>query len=377
MNIERSYDVISGAQDLEHLYTFRDFPIFMGCTDVHPDQDLHADMSFWISRSTGMIQLDPLLPLEILYPEAHGAGCVGSAWAEHHQAFADFVSFFSPNSVLEIGGAHGILATNYHKKSKIPWVILEPNPTPVAGCEAQFVKGFFDANFQLPQQIDAVVHSHVFEHIYDPDAFMSQLAAFLPTGKHLIFSVPNMQEMLKRRYTNCLNFEHTTYLTEDYIEHLLNRHGFRLLRCEYFREDHSIFYASVRDPQVPIDRLSGDLYMRNRLAYEEYIQYHIELIDDLNSRVDECDGPVYLFGAHVFSQYLLAFGLRPNRLVALLDNDPNKQGKRLYGTALNVISPHELRQVERPSVILKAGVYTQEIREDILKNINANTRFLE
>ena len=147
MNIERSYDVMSGAQDLEHLYTFRNFPIFMGCTDVHPDQDLRADMSFWISRSTGMIQLDPLLPLEVLYPEAHGAGCVGTAWAEHHQAFADFVSLFSPNSVLEIGGAHGILASNYHKKSKIPWVILEPNPTPVAGCEAQFVKGFFDANF--------------------------------------------------------------------------------------------------------------------------------------------------------------------------------------------------------------------------------------
>jgi hypothetical protein len=61
----------------------------------------------------------------------------------------------------------------------------------------------------------------------------------------------------------------------------------------------------------------------------------------------------------------------------LLDNDVNKHGKRLYGTELQVLSPQVLRGVRGATVVLKAGMYTQEIREDILRNINADTRFLE
>jgi hypothetical protein len=84
-----------------------------------------------------------------------------------------------------------------------------------------------------------------------------------------------------------------------------------------------------------------------------------------------------MFGAHVFAQYLIAFGLDTTRIVSLLDNDPKKQSKRLYGTGLLVLSPQILRDVANPFVILKAGVYNQEIKSDILNNINALTTFLE
>jgi hypothetical protein len=31
--IDRDYSVISNEKNLEHLYTFKDFPVFMGCTE--------------------------------------------------------------------------------------------------------------------------------------------------------------------------------------------------------------------------------------------------------------------------------------------------------------------------------------------------------
>jgi hypothetical protein len=83
-----------------------------------------------------------------------------------------------------------------------------------------------------------------------------------------------------------------------------------------------------------------------------------------------------LFGAHVFAQYMLAFGLDGSRLAGILDNDPNKQGKRLCGTSLAVYSPSVLAGHARPIVILRAGVYNDEIRAGITTKANADTVFL-
>ena len=57
----------------------------------------------------------------------------------------------------------------------------------------------------------------------------------------------------------------------------------------------------------------------------------------------------------------------------VLDNDKQKQNKRLYGTNLNVRSPKILSEYEKPIVILKVGIYKDEIKKDILENINPKT----
>lgn len=375
--IERSRCVLSGQADLEHLHTFKDFPVFMGCMNQPPEADIKADMSWWISRSSGLVQLKQLLPLDVLYPESHGAGAVGALWEKHHRAFAQFLNKLGPRHVFEIGGAHGILEKEYQAYGAVPWLILEPNPSPVEGCKAEFVKGFFDDSFVYDRPFDVVVHSHVFEHIYEPDRFMSHLASFMPEGKSLVFSLPNMQAMMERKYTNCINFEHTVLLTEPYVEYLLAKHGFRLQAKEYFMDDHSIFYAAVRDAGVPSQSLSAGLYELNKGLYLNYLQYHQHLIAELNDATRQATSPIYLFGAHVFAQYLIAFGLDTAKIVCILDNDKKKHGRRLYGTQLQVNSPSCLRDVDNPWVILKAGVYNDEIKADILSNINPNVRFLE
>jgi len=377
--IVREKDTIGGHADLEALYEFQNFPVFMGTTHEKLENDVLADMNWFISKSTGMIQLDPLLPMTVLYPESHGSGCVGRLWLEHHQAFAEFLKKYSPRVVLEIGGAHGILSRNYQAlDANCDWTIIEPNPIPEEGVKANFIKGFFDENFDFEQEVDAIVHSHVFEHVYDPQVFMKNIAAFLPEGKHLVFTLPNMEVMLDRKYTNCINFEHTIFLTEPYIELLLSQHGFRVLEKEYFRDDHSIFYGCVRENEVPLKTLPEGLYHKNKQLYEDYVEYHEQLIAELNEKIEKLNGEsLYLFGAHVFAQYLIGFGLQTDKIVCLLDNDPNKQGKRLYGTSLQVASPKILKDVEQPVVILKAGVYNEEIKADILENINPQTMFWE
>lgn len=70
-------------------------------------------------------------------------------------------------------------------------------------------------------------------------------------------------------------------------------------------------------------------------------------------------------------------GLDISRVECILDNDATKQNKRLYGTKLTVKSPEILRNNKyKTSIILRAGVYNKEIKDNINKNINSNVEYL-
>lgn len=375
--IERSKCVISGDPDLELLHSLKDFPVFMGSVK-HPERDdITFDMDWYISPKSGLIQLKKLVPLDILYGNEHGSGLVGKNWHSHHKSFAEFIKKSNPNSVFEIGGLHGILAKYFHKLKKIKWKILEPNPIPVEGCEAEFIRGFFNEGFHLNEKFDVYIHSHVFEHMYDPKSFLDTLSKFVPLGKQVVFSVPNMLEMLKKFYTNCINFEHTIFLTEPYLEHLMSSYGFSLIEKEFFLEDHSIFYRYVRKETTPIDLITDELYELNREIFFNFIDHHHSNVKTINEHINKTKNPIFLFGAHIFSQYLIQVGLQQEHIICILDNDTSKQNKRLYGTSLKVMSPSCLSKYVDPIVILKAGSYNEEIKKDILENINISSIFLE
>ena len=376
--IERREDVITGSSNLEDLDSIPNFPIFMGAVE-HPEaQDIYGEMSWSISRDSGVIQLKKLVPLDLLYQSQTTTSAVGATWMEHHKAFAKYIDECKPKSVLEIGGAHGVLSKEYLIYEKeISWTILEPNPSPVDGCEATFIRGYFDDNFQMECSFDTLVHSHVLEHIYEPNSFMNQLARFLKKGQKMIFSVPNMEEWLKRKYTNCINFEHTIFLTESYVDFLLSKYGFRVLEKKYYGDGHSIFYKTIKDENSVQTSLKDNLYEKNKKIYKDYVHYYQEMVENINIKLENYSSNVYLFGAHIFSQYLIIAGLNINKINNILDNDKNKSDKRLYGTSLLIKRPEILRNIECPIVILKAGPYNEEIKKDIMDNINNKTVFIE
>lgn len=375
--IYRNFNIINGQEDLEHLHTFESFPVFMGCTTDDISTDIHCDMSWYISKSTGMIQLNPLVPEEVIYAQSHGAGSVGKIWQQHHSAFSEFINKLSPTSVLEIGGGHGYLSMYYQNFGNIPWTIVEPNPMPVPGVTAKYIKCFFDDKFAVDEEFDLVVHSHVFEHLFQPDEFFKHLSMYVKQGKRVAFSLPNMKAMLENYYTNCINFEHTLFLTEPYIENILSKNGFEIEKKEYFMKDHSIFYTVIRNELATRIDLPDNVAEENKTLFFNYINYYQNLIKEINEVTQSTDRPVFMFGAHIFSQSLIGFGLDTSKIQFLLDNDVNKHDKRLYGTNLTVKSPKILATVKNPLIILKAGVYNNEIKEDILTNINAQAEFLE
>src|SRR5437762_3310157 len=102
--IKRDKCVLNNSDDLELLYNFKQFPMFMGCTDKNQDTDIKIDMEWDIDKHSRCIQLRNLIPLEKLYEHSHGSGAIGELWNKHHVELANFINKFNINSVLEIGG---------------------------------------------------------------------------------------------------------------------------------------------------------------------------------------------------------------------------------------------------------------------------------
>ena len=349
--------------------------MLMGCTDQASSTDVILDCVWLICEETGLIYLKDLLPPEILYAENHNSGVVGNLWMEHHREFASFIREFEPSGVYEVGGQHGILASEYAIETPIPWLIKEPSPAPV-NSKVRFEEGFFDGESVIPKWADMIVHSHVLEHMYDYDDFFSNVYRNLNYGDMHCFSVPNMSEMLSRGYTNCLNLEHTALISEPVIEYLCKKFQFKIIKKVYFREDHSIFYATQKMASVNAEIVYPNEFETNKKLFLSYVEGLENEVEKLKELLEDVDQDIFIFGAHVFSQTLLKGGLEDLPIRGVLDNSLDKIGKRLYGTELKVLSPLSLKDFNAPHIILRAGVYNTEIKNQILNEINSTAVFV-
>jgi len=296
-------------------------------------------MKWDICKKTGVIQLQSPLEYDLVYQSQHADG-VGTVWQNHYKDFVTFLSQFNLSEILEIGGASGIVAQQYLNLNQgSTWTMIEPNPTVPKTTSIKVIKKWFDESIRLDKQYGAVVHSHVLEHVYNPVLFLKTVNASLSKGGYHCFSIPNMMDQLNNCYTNCLNFEHTYFLSEDIADYLLERCGFEIVEKTYYLK-HSIFYATrkVKEEETA-DLALPNNYSSYKKLFSNFISYHRDLINDLNEKTDHYDGSVYLFGAHIFSLYLISFGLKTSKIAGILDNSTTKQGKRLYGTEFTIESP--------------------------------------
>ncbi|MDP8218380.1 MAG: class I SAM-dependent methyltransferase [Candidatus Theseobacter exili] len=367
-NLIRYKSILTGQPNLERLYELKKFPVFIGCSESPQNNDLFEDMKWDICRDSGIIQLHNLIQLNIIYSGYHSEA-IGGIWSKHLEAFLCFLSEFRPNKILEIGGSNGTLALQYTKENKsAKWTIIEPNPAFKGNAEINVVSGFFGESEGLITNFndtDTIVHSHTLEHSYDPGKFIKSISSFLKIGGKSIFSVPNLYQYLKNRFINTINFEHTCFLTEPFIDYLLQRNQLKIIKKRYF-EEHSVFYAVEKVNCLKIPELPNK-HSEYKTLYLDCMLFYDEEVNRLNSLIDEFNGDIFLFGAHVFSQFLIYKGLRSKKIAKVIDNSKLKTGKRLYGTNLFVELPEITVGKKNIAVILKAGAYQEEVKKQLLE----------
>tara|TARA_Y100000310_G_scaffold66515_1_gene61841 strand:+ start:81 stop:1226 length:1146 start_codon:yes stop_codon:yes gene_type:complete len=375
--ILRDKSILDTTSELEHLHTFENVPASMACTQQETTEDISMNQIWDICKDTGLVQLRELFPLDIVYKFPHNDG-IGKVWENHDKALADFIETTNVKRVLEIGAGAGRLGKLYLSKDDTNhWAALEPNHIYEEVVMNNFVhsREWFDENYIIDKDYDAIVHSHVLEHTYNPVSFFKTIHQQIDEDTLHIFSIPDLYYYIKNKFTNGLNFEHTIFLTEDILDTLLVMIGFKIIKKHHHKELPCIFYICKKVEPKNID-YPKSIYGKNKKVFLDFINYYKDEVDELNRKIDEFNGDIFLFGGHIFSQFLIYNGLNTDRIKCILDNSPMKQGNRLYGTQFIVRSPKILKNYKNAAVILKTATYDKEIKEDILSNINSKTKFI-
>lgn len=345
------------------LATLKKFPTFMGCTDLPMKDDYFADMHFVVEGS--QIKIYPELDSEFIYPTNHNEP-VGKLWMTHHENFSKFIyNYANSRYIYDIGGAHGLLQVLMPEKESFDWTIHDINPIPDARFAGHIVQGKFTLDSYSPPtpRQSTIVHSHTLEHVLDQDKFLSDISYVQEPGDRMIFSYPNMDKMLLNNDLNFMNFEHTTYLPLEYVKYLLARNQYKILKVEYF-EEHSVFIAAEKNPS-PISEFAEYQISKEIIMFEKYFNTLEEKVANLNALLRRSKKPNFIFGGHIFTQFLIAAGLESKNLKYCLDNAKHKQNKRLSGTNLIVKSPEEAISSDCLIVGCVAG-YGTEIKEQLM-----------
>jgi len=372
--ISRNHSIVTGKNNLESLFCIPQFPIFFGCVDQPETADEKMDMSWSICPESGVIQLEKLVPLEKLYQFQHFDG-TGATWKQYYLDFANYIKEQNALNILEIGGGIGNLAKEFiNITDKTTWTIVEPNPVCKLEGRIKTIASFFDSSFKYSGQVDTIVHSQVLEHMYDPQEFIRDVSMFIKPGNKMVFGFPNLKLFLERKYTNAINFEHTLFLTEYFVDYFLLKNKFSILDKTYYKEH--IFYTAQKEEYSEDNINFENKSVEYKRIFDNFIGYHKQLVNNLNNKISLFDGPVYVFGAHIFSQYLFEFGLEKSKIKGILDNSELKKGKRLYGYPFLVYDPETIRELKTVAVVLKVGQFRDEILKQLI-SINPNVKILE
>ena len=370
--------ILSKQDNLVDLISLKKFPVFIGCTVKPKSEDLYFDMDWSVGVSSGLIQLKNLINPNIIYSDFHSEA-VGQLWKKHNEEFSKFVIKYCDSRVLEIGGGANIIANLCAKDNKIKnWYNFELAKIKKSQIEysgkVKYINKSITSSYakKIIKNETILVSSHVLEHLYSPIETLKTIIKNTKIKK-IIFSIPDLKTYLENKYLNVINFEHTYLLTEEVLKKILSEINFKIKIKKNFQK-HSIFIYAVKSEKkinynLPNLKKYQNLYKRNIIFYKKKISKFNKIFLGRNKSSN------FIFGAHIFSQYLLKMGLKENNFSYVLDNSKDKFRKRLYGTNISVEKPDIIKNIKKPIILVNMGQYQSEVEKQ-LKKINKKTRIV-
>jgi len=340
---------------------WENIPILQSSTLDDIKDDLLYNFELDIDKNTGLVFQKNIPNQEILYKYSRNSA-IGKVWKNHHNDFYNFIINnidLENKDICEIGSGSGYLAKKISKKYKID--CYEPSPNFKSNSNISIIKKFF--NDTDIRKYDVIILSHTLEHVPNIDNFLLMIKNRLNTNGKLVLSFPNLSKGLENDYINIFPTEHISFFTVKSTERILNKNYFQNCIIKEYN-NHSIFSISELFSYNTYKKCDNSEISLIKKEINDYYNRLLKKID-LTKNLLEKENKIYIFGCHVMTSIFIYLSkIDQKKIISILDNDPLKHNKRLYGTNLYCRAPSE---VEKGTILLNGSTYHDEIKKSLLE----------
>jgi len=358
-----------GSLKLKHLISFKDYPIFIGCSDCPIEEDKLYLFEMYLCERCKIIQQIVLPPIEILYEKTRAFG-IGKVWEGHYDSFYRFLRryFSGVRDILEIGGGNGILLSKLLQEGNLRIIDVEPH-SQYNLPEIRTIRSYFDRSFDLDHKVDIIYASHLIEHIENINEFFCKIYKLLKDDGDLVIACPNIQKSFQFMHLNAFTTDHLNYFTPDSLQNLAKKHGFYVKDYEQYI-DHGMYFRFSKKPNEYWNFYNSNDILDSFRNYKQNIELFVDYINKMNFK------QYYLFGAHAFTITFLRYLGSEDKVISILDNEPTKLNRRLTGTHLLCSHPEVVSEATNPVVLIYMGAYSNEICKQLV-SINPNVKLIQ
>ncbi|MBM4439480.1 MAG: methyltransferase domain-containing protein [Candidatus Rokubacteria bacterium] len=240
---------------------------------------------------------------------------------------------------------------------------LEPNPV---ASEIARSKGFTVYGRMIDEAVcreavrrhgrfDLVVARQVVEHLCDLPAFFRCVDILLKDDGRLFVDVPDFDVALATADCSAVWEEHVNYFTEPVLSHAFTRFGYRpLLLKRYDFSGGALAILAERAAAVAeTPKLADDVWARI-LTFDRRVRSYAELLRSTLERHRARGARIVLYGVGCRACTVVN-GLELGPLIDFaIDDQPERQGKRMAGSRLEIRAPRMVGERVTPVLCLLA-----------------------
>jgi SAM-dependent methyltransferase len=234
-------------------------------------------------------------------------------------------------TVLEIGSNNGLYLEEL-KRVGFQAMGVDPN------CSVGIAAPFTSALSYTLGQVDIIVANNVLAHVDDLWDVFRGIDRMLGMDGVLVFEVQDFEAMAFDGLFDMAYHEHRDYHQKGPIERFLKRWGLVVA-------DHKYVYTHGRSHRFYCKRPHvWRVFQRNITKYKTALQ----------SQLIDVDGPIACFGATAKACTLIHHFCLADKIDYCVDDTPEKQGRYIPGTNIQIFPTSHLQEVPPKAVIMTA-----------------------
>lgn len=242
----------------------------------------------------------------------------------------------------------------------------------------EFLKSYYSRDHKRIKS-DLICCRHTLEHIKRPDDFVKLIKnnTKKQESQLLLFEVPDTTRILNEIAFWDIYYEHCSYFTKNSISYLFENNGFRIEDIWLDYNDQYILLEALTQKEKSNNfskKRVRDTIKSTRIFKQKLNIVKVEWKRKLSVFENE-NKKVVLWGGGSKPVGFLTMFSRFNLFQAIVDINPNMNGKFVPGYGIEIILPERLKDINPDVIIIMNSIYCEEIKS-MVKRMKLDPEFL-